>query len=512
MERKNEIKIAMCCIGRLENKYAVEFVEFYNNLGVDKFFVYDNNYDGEEYFDEVLQPYIDKGIVEIIDYRNKSYCQVESYQDCYDKHGGEYDWICFFDFDEYIWLENLKTLKELLSLDIYKDYEIIHVNELIYGDSGNLKYEEKKLVDRFKTPVVPINYKKTFNFPENCHVKSIVRGGLKSVVWNGTPHTPTNLLKGCDVSGKPCPSNSPFVIPYVYANMCLRHYKTKSLEEYYETKVKRGYPDGNKDYFKKNSWVFEFFTENEYSREKIEFIDNIMENNSKITIIMPCYNYAHYITETIDSLKSSTYDRWQCIIINDGSTDNSEEIILNEISNDKRFTYVRQSNKGVSYVRNIGIRMANTKYIMCLDPDDKISSTYIENGIKYLDEHDDCTLYYGRAKMFWDDGTEKEWNLDNFDYKVLIRYNHIYSSFIYRKEDFNRVGGYDEYMNGYEDWEFLIRLLYGGKKVHMTDDVVFYYRRHEKSKDDIVSKNVEKYKMYIYNKNKELILNALKNE
>ena len=227
---------------------------------------------------------------------------------------------------------------------------------------------------------------------------------------------------------------------------------------------------------------------------------------------MPCYNYAHYIVETIDSLKSSTYNRWKCIIINDGSTDNSEEVILGQINNDKRFIYVRQPNKGLSYVRNIGIRMANTKYIMCLDPDDKISRTYIEKGIKYLDEHDDCTLYYGRAKMFWDDGTEKDWNLNNFDYKVLIRYNHIYSSFIYRKEDFNRVGGYDEYMNAYEDWEFLIRLLYGGKKVYMSDDFVFYYRRHNGSMDSSTKKDLEKYKRYIYNKNKELILNALKNE
>lgn len=251
--------------------------------------------------------------------------------------------------------------------------------------------------------------------------------------------------------------------------------------------------------------------ENAIRKEKIRFFKEY-DKSPRITIIMPCYNYAHYITETIDSLKSSTYNRWKCIIINDGSTDNSEEVILGQINNDKRFTYVRQPNKGLSYVRNIGIRMANTKYIMCLDPDDKISSTYIENGIKYLDEHDDCTLYYGRAKMFWDDGTEKEWNLDNFDYKLLIRCNHIYSSFIYRKEDFNRVGGYDEYMNGYEDWEFLIRLLYGGKKVHMTDDVVFYYRRHNGSMDNSASKNLERYKRYIYNKNKELILNALKNE
>ena len=86
------MKVALCCIGRLENRYAVEFVEFYGiHHGVDKIFVYDNNYDGEEHFEDVLQPYIDGGLVEIVDFRNKSICQLEAYQDCYDRHGNEYD-------------------------------------------------------------------------------------------------------------------------------------------------------------------------------------------------------------------------------------------------------------------------------------------------------------------------------------------------------------------------------------------------------------------------------------
>lgn len=505
------VKIAMCSIGRMENKYAVEFVEFYHELGVDKFFIYDNNYGDEEHFEEVLQPYVNDGIVEIIDYRDKSYCQVQSYQDCYDKHGNEYDWICFFDFDEFLWISDSRTLKTLLMEDIYKGYEILHVNELIYGDSGNIRYENKPMVERFKVPVQPVDYKKTFDFPENCHVKSIVRGGIKNLKWNGTPHTPTNNdLKCCNAVGEECKPNSPFVIPYVHKNIVLRHYKTKSLEEYYNTKVKRGYPDGNKDFFKKNNWVKEYFRENEVTREKIDFINNEILLFNRITIIMPCYNYGHYIKEALDSLRASTFRNWSCIIVNDGSTDNSEEVILKEIGNDKRFTYVKQRNKGLSATRNLAMRMATTKYVMCFDPDDKISPTYIENGIKYLDGHDDCVLYYGKAKMFYDDGVEKNWNLPEYDYKKLLKSNQIYSSFIMRKEEFDKTDGYDENMNGYEDWEFLVRFLYGGKKVYMTDDVVFYYRRHEGSMDTSVKKDIKKYFNYICKKNKAIYDNCFK--
>ena len=239
--------------------------------------------------------------------------------------------------------------------------------------------------------------------------------------------------------------------------------------------------------------------------EKYRYLRGISKKPD-ISVIIPCYNYSNYITEAVESLKKSTYNKWQCVIINDGSTDNSEDVILKLIKGDDRFIYIKQRNKGLSAARNIGIRAVDTEYIMCLDPDDKISPTYIENGVKYLSEHEDCTLYYGKAKMFWDDGTEKDWNLPDYDYKLLLLSNHIYSSFIYRREDYFRAGEYDEKMDAYEDWDFLIRLLDGGRKVYMTDDVVFYYRRHKNSMDNSVNKKMSRYRQYIFRKNKDSIM------
>ena len=416
------MKVALCCIGRQENRYIREFVEYYKNLGVDKIFLYDNNYDDEEHFEDVINDYIENGFVEITDFRNKSICQLEAYQDCYDRRSKEYDWICFFDIDEFLEFSDSNDIKTFLSDEKFTSFDMIHVNELIYGDSNLVKYENKKVVERFIKPVQPIDFKKTYDFPENCHIKSIVRGNLTSIKWIATPHTPIGVNSCCSTNGEVVNSNSPFVIPFTLDNAKLKHYNTKTIDEFLTNKVKRGYPDGNKDFFKKNNWILDFFKENEITEEKIKFI-NEYENrkySKKISVIVPCFNQNKYIKETLNSLKASTYNDWECVIVNDGSTDNSEDIIFSCIENDNRFKYIKQKNKGVGSARNLGISKSNGRYILCLDSDDKISNTYIERGIEYLDSNPICSIYYGNAKMFYDDGSQNTWNLPLFNYKTLL--------------------------------------------------------------------------------------------
>lgn len=276
------MKVALCCIGRLENRYIREYVGFYLGIGVDKVFLYDNNYDGEEYFEDVIGDYVSQGSVDVINYRNRERCQVAAYQDCYDKHGSEYDWICFFDIDEFIAFQRVNSIKEWLSLPIYEGYQMIHINFLTYGDNNLVRYEDKPVLDRFTEPIRPLNFKKSNNIVENSHIKSVIRGGIE-VKWDRTPHTPSNDIKCCDCSGKECNSSSPFV-PYIYTNALLRHFPTKTIEEYRDIKVKRGYPDGNKDFFKKNDWVNEFFLYNKKTQEKLRFLG--MEEKNDVDIFI----------------------------------------------------------------------------------------------------------------------------------------------------------------------------------------------------------------------------------
>ena len=102
------MKTLLCCIGRRENQHIREFVEWYKNLGFTNIVLYDNNYDGEEDFHDVIGDYIDDGYVILKDYRNKRKCQLEAYNSCYNEYNNDYDWFAFFDCDEFLVLTKKK--------------------------------------------------------------------------------------------------------------------------------------------------------------------------------------------------------------------------------------------------------------------------------------------------------------------------------------------------------------------------------------------------------------------
>ena len=269
------MKVCVCCIGRLENKYINEFIDHYLSLGVDKIFIYDNNYDGEEHFEDIIPNELLNDKIEIINFRNLFKCQMMAYQDCYDKHNKEYDWMLFIDCgDEYLYMEEYDNIKDFLKQEKFNGYELIHINLMNYGDCNKVVYENKPLKERFPTPILPLNWKKNLTVCENDHISSIVRGGSNKVAWIATPHTPHGDLKCCDANGNYCHPHSPF-LPFDYTSAHFKHYTTKTLEEWINIKVKRGFPDGNKDYFKKVNPIKEFFKSNEITDEKINYLKNI---------------------------------------------------------------------------------------------------------------------------------------------------------------------------------------------------------------------------------------------
>ena len=267
------MKVALCCIGRMENLYIKEYVEYYKNLGISTIFLYDNNHDGEEYFEDAIGDYINDGFVELIDFRNKTVCQLKAYQDCYDKHGDEYDWICFFDCDEFMVMKEYSNICDFLSQEKFDDFSLIHINWKCYDDNDLVVYDERPVMERFTRVKMPLDFKKTYEIPENYHVKSIVRGCC-DVRWERTPHTPSRPLMCCDANGKDCNGTSPFN-PYNYDSAWLNHYPMKTIDEWVRIKSKRGYPDGNKDFFKEHDIINEFFKMNEMIKEKQEYIEKI---------------------------------------------------------------------------------------------------------------------------------------------------------------------------------------------------------------------------------------------
>jgi glycosyltransferase involved in cell wall biosynthesis len=106
--------------------------------------------------------------------------------------------------------------------------------------------------------------------------------------------------------------------------------------------------------------------------------------NHLISVIIPCYNQEKYINEALESVLKQTYSNWECIIIDDGSTDNSSEIIRNFILNDCRFKYIYKTNEGVSKARNFGIECSNGSFIQFLDADDILDKRKLEYSINEI--------------------------------------------------------------------------------------------------------------------------------
>jgi glycosyltransferase involved in cell wall biosynthesis len=212
----------------------------------------------------------------------------------------------------------------------------------------------------------------------------------------------------------------------------------------------------------------------------------------KVSVIVPCYNQGQFLTEALESVMNQTYNDWECIVINDGSADNTNEIANEWLSRDDRFKYIEIDNGGLSNARNTGIRIARGEFILPLDADDKISKDYIELAISEFNNDPTLKLVYCKAEKF---GNEHgPWKLRAYSLKKLAFINMIFCSALFRKTEWERVGGYDVNMvYGIEDWEFWISILKNGGNVKQIDKIGFYYRIRNDSKNNSISK--EQYKV-----------------
>lgn len=133
-----KIKICLCTIGKKENLYAREFVNYYQKLGINKIFIYDNNDKNDEKFDLVLKDYIDFGFVKILDIRGKIAPQIKVMEECRKKNFKKFDWIIFFDMDEYIFLRNFSNIKDFLGQKIFDKCQSIQFLAFHYLNKNNI--------------------------------------------------------------------------------------------------------------------------------------------------------------------------------------------------------------------------------------------------------------------------------------------------------------------------------------------------------------------------------------
>lgn len=201
-----------------------------------------------------------------------------------------------------------------------------------------------------------------------------------------------------------------------------------------------------------------------------------------VSIIVPCYNQGKYLGEALDSVLAQTYQDWECVIINDGSRDNTEEVAQEYCQRDCRFTYLYQENQGVVAARNNAIRSSHGQYILPLDGDDKIAPTYIEKAVAVIEQNPEVSIVYCDAVRFG--AREGLCLLSEFSVERMLIENCIFCTALYRRSDYDKTIGYNPNMNqGLEDWDFWLSILEQGGTAYKIPEVLFYYRINNTSRN-----------------------------
>jgi hypothetical protein len=259
--------VGICTIGRKENLYAKEFIEYYIKLGIKKIIIYDNNEINGENFSDILKEYLINKTVEIINIHGFESAQFPSYNDCYKKYGNLFDFLLFLDFDEFIIIENNIDINTYLYNKIFRKCETIILNWIIYGDNNLIKYDNRTMIERFTNPSIKSNLG-----------KSIVRTNIPKLIISSTHIIGINTKYFCDSNGKR-------IIPKSYYHFevpdkpeaYIKHFYTKTAEEFCNKIIK-----GDGHFHKShplhlnilNNRIEMFFNLNSVTHEKIKMIEN----------------------------------------------------------------------------------------------------------------------------------------------------------------------------------------------------------------------------------------------
>ena len=273
INKNKELKVCLCTIGKKENLYASEFVEHYKKIGYDKIFIYDYNDIGDERFEDVLNNQISNNFVKIINYRGyrgkRQSPQSDAFIDCYEKNKNNYDWLSFFDFDEFLEINKNRNIKEYLKNKIFKKCANIKINWLMFSDNNLLYYENIPVQKRFAKPL--------YHDHANIVIKSTVRGNLKFNYWRNmnNPHSSNNYLTACNSMGNIINPTSFYISPFNHEYSYLKHYPTKTIQEYCN-KIKKGRADLFIKFDNKTleNYYNYFFERNIKTKKKIEYFKN----------------------------------------------------------------------------------------------------------------------------------------------------------------------------------------------------------------------------------------------
>lgn len=249
-----------------------------------------------------------------------------------------------------------------------------------------------------------------------------------------------------------------------------------------------------------------------------------------ISIIIPAYNQVEYIDYTLQSVINQNYENWECLIVDDGSTDNTEAIVNEIIKKDSRFSYLKKVNGGASSARNYGLDMAKGDFIQFLDSDDYIHEDKLVKGIDAFEKNKDSDIIISNFNMFRDsiDTLLPPYcNLENrtFDFNSIlldwdVNYTIPLHCGLFHKSVFENVR-FDETIQSKEDWIMWVTIFKKGAKASYINQSLAFYRyndrgNHTNDDDNFIKANQivydlisEDFKSKLFEKNLKDLTNKL---
>lgn len=234
--------------------------------------------------------------------------------------------------------------------------------------------------------------------------------------------------------------------------------------------------------------------------------------NPLISVIVPCYNQAQYLDECLQSVLDQTYPHWECIIVNDGSPDNTEEVALEWTKKDTRYIYTKKENGGLSSARNAGLEIVKGEWIQFLDCDDTLETTKFEKSLEFFTKNEIVI---------------SQFNIMAFNKKTK-GYNHIENNFLNFDNLLKNWGKtftipihcgifaksvlanftFSTEVKTMEDWLMWLKIFYNHPKCHVIEENLCNYRKenNDSLSSDLKQLVHQKIKIYpiidsIYGKN-----------
>lgn len=205
-----------------------------------------------------------------------------------------------------------------------------------------------------------------------------------------------------------------------------------------------------------------------------------------VSIIITCYNQANFIKSAIESAVNQSYGPIEIIVVNDGSTDNSLDIIQ-AISSREKIFIATTTNGGPAFARNAGLKYANGEYISFLDGDDLYLPNRLKVHIDFLMSNYNVDISYSETQYFYNQqknsfNIKKRPQINGDIFRKLIRGNFIpTNAFVIKSSMLRKIGGYDESLRTHEDWDMLLRLSLAGARFGHIDQITQLVRIHKEN-------------------------------